>query len=295
MAERILICTSFSDGLSRFTDCVLELGAAGFKQVTFFHCIPLEATLVLPQGVDETRVEAARDHLRPALAHQSSTLAVNVIVEVGLPAERIQAIADKVKPDLIVVGTAQRTLLDEKLFGSTTAKLAQQVRVPLLILRPQMICVYTREELALRARHLLRALLIPFDGSPASQYLVNFMRQWLEPLPQVLVEQALLCWVTEASELSASKSKPEAKINPQLLEAAQSQLRAAGLQVSQTIRYGQSLSEIEAVAIEQSFSAIAIASSHFGKLLEWSIPSFAGELIRRSWHPIFYVPMYKPD
>jgi hypothetical protein len=45
-----------------------------------------------------------------------------------------------------------------------------------------------------------------------------------------------------------------------------------------------------AMAQEHDVSAIAIASSTLGKLIELSSPSFAGEILRRSWHPVVYFP-----
>jgi nucleotide-binding universal stress UspA family protein len=290
MAQRILICTNFLDGLARLIDHVQDLGAAGFKHIVFFHCIPLEAERDMPH-TEKVKVEAAHARLAPAFASSSAAVEVEVIVEVGLPAERIHATVKRFNSDLLVIGTAQRTLLDEKLFGSTTAKLAQQVDIPLLIFRPQLMRVFTREEVALRTQHLLKSVLIPFDGSPSSQYLVHFLGQWLAPLPQQLLEQAILCWVTKERSQGVVPIKPTLQLDPQVLEAARATLESAGLKVTSEIRYGDSLAEVEAVAVEQGTSAIAIASNHFGRLLEWSVPSFAGELIRRSWHPILFIPM----
>jgi nucleotide-binding universal stress UspA family protein len=292
MAQRILICTNFLDGLARLVDHVHDLGAAGFKQVVFLHCIPLDAERDVPHA-DKVKVEAAHARLAPALASRSTQMEVEVVVEAGLPAERIQATVKRFASELIIIGTAQRTLLDEKLFGSTTAKLAQQVDIPLLIFRPQLIRVFTKEELALRAQHLLKSVLVPFDGSAASQHLVRFLSQWLAPLPQELVEQALLCWVTKEHSQGVVQMKPTPQADLKVLETVSAALEAAGLKVTQAIRQGESLAEVEAVAVEQGTSAIAIASNHFGRLLEWSVPSFAGELVRRSWHPILFIPMGK--
>ena len=48
--------------------------------------------------------------------------------------------------------------------------------------------------------------------------------------------------------------------------------------------------ELERIALTFDISALAVSSRHFGKFWELSIPSLAGEIIRRSWHPVLFVP-----
>ncbi|MGB8702973.1 MAG: universal stress protein [Thermosynechococcaceae cyanobacterium] len=291
MVDRILICTNFSDGLYRFVRFTAELATSGFKQIVFLHCVPLNTEREIPHP-NTAQVEQSRDRLNAALRNVPLNVQVEVAVESGDAADCIKAVTQRFKPHLIVVGTACRTLLNEKLFGSTTVQLSQHLSIPLLILRPQLISVYTDEELALRARHLLHSLLIPYDGSPSSQYLVDFLGQWVSP-PQSLITHCTLCWVAEKVSLRESGPPHSPQLDAQQLDTAGLRLAQAGLEVSQAVRQGNPLTEIAEIATTNSVSAIAIASDHFGRLIEWSIPSFAGELIRQSWHPILYIPIRK--
>jgi nucleotide-binding universal stress UspA family protein len=291
MIRRLLISTSFADNLYRFAYCLPSFADAGFQAITFLHCIPLRVDHGIPHK-DEAKATAARDRLNAAILRYSPispiTLKVDIRIETGSPSDRVVAVAQEVQADLVTVGTAHRTLLDEKLFGSTTAKLAQALHCPLLILRPQLIAAYTLEELSLRARHLLSSLLISFDGSTSSQGLIRY----LEGLnaPQSLLDNCFLCWISEKVSGRGATLQQSHTRNQTLLDNAKEVLTARGMTVHTIQREGNPLMELEAIAAEEDISAIAIASEHFGKLSEWSVPSLAGELLRRSWHPIFYLP-----
>ena len=289
MIRHLLISTSLADSLHRFAYCLPSFVDAGFQSVTLLHCIPLRVDHGIPH-IDDTKVHAARDRLNAAITPRPAHLSVEIRIETGSPCDRIAAVAQEVQADLVLVGTAHRTLLDEKLFGSTTARLAQSLHCPLLIVRPQLIAAYTLEELKLRARHLLQSLLIPFDGSVSSQGLIHYLEGVIADQPQPLLESCVLCWVAEKVSGRGATLQSTHLPNETLLNAAQDKLMTHGVTVKTLRREGNPLTELEAIAAEENISAIAIASEHFGKLWEWSVPSLAGELLRRSWHPIFYLP-----
>jgi nucleotide-binding universal stress UspA family protein len=77
------------------------------------------------------------------------------------------------------------------------------------------------------------------------------------------------------------------------LSATQTQLESLDIQVSTQIAHGEPIQEILKAANELDVSAIACSSDSLGKLIEWSIPSCAGEILRRSWHPVLYFPPEK--
>jgi nucleotide-binding universal stress UspA family protein len=74
------------------------------------------------------------------------------------------------------------------------------------------------------------------------------------------------------------------------LEPIQAELEQLGLQVNTEVRLGNPYEEILDAALDFDISAIAIASDNLGKLFEFPARSFAGELMRRSWHPILFFP-----
>ncbi len=296
MFQRPLICTDFSDGLQRLVDFVPSLVAGGMSQIVFLHIVPLEEANI--PRVNAEQVDRAKARLSAALNHVPAGTEVKVEVESGRAIEAILKTVERYQSDVIILGTPSRTLLTEKLFGSTTMGLAQRTNIPLLILRPQLISTYTSEELNLRCRHLFRTLLLPFDNSNAAQYTVEKVKELAQkrPIQEVApqedrsLEKILLSWVVEEGGRSELSETEQQKIVCDTIEPVRDQLIAQGLTVNIEVRRGSPIVEVLSVAQESDVSAIALSSDNLGKLLEWSTPSFAGEIMRRSWHPVLYFP-----
>jgi len=62
--------------------------------------------------------------------------ALETVIETGDPAERIEAVAERERADLIVVGSRGRGLLRAAVLGSTSRKLAAGARRPVVIVGP---------------------------------------------------------------------------------------------------------------------------------------------------------------
>lgn len=287
MFQRPLICTSLTDGIQRLTSFVPSLAAGGMEQITFLHVVPLEGRSV-PKA-DEARLKQARAELAVAQTNLPAGVEVKVEVQAGLATEQILATAQAERSDLIILGTESRSLLTEKLFGSTAVSLCQSRRLPVLILRPQLISTYTLEELDLRCRHLFRYLLIPYDGSQTADYLLSQIQQRVTP--QSSLQECLLLRVIESNDrmdkIMRDSRTEAARVS---ITAAQTALEQLHLKVASRIEVGDRTQVTLRMAMDYDISAIAIATATFGKLAELSSPSFTGELLRRSWHPVLFFP-----
>lgn len=286
MFQKVLVCTDFTDGLQRLVHFVPQLAASGIQQITFLHVLPLDSDRSIPKP-DPEKERQARNRLTVDPA--AGGVEIRVEVQWGRPVDAILHFAQAGAADLILMGTPIRSLLAEKLFGSTLVSVCQRSAVPVMLFRPQLLSVYTNEELALRCKHLFRYLLAPYDSSRAAEYLVQQIRQRAQADGNVL-EQCLLTWaITEGGrrDLPKDYQVEEAKTR---LAAAKTTLESANLTVETQILRGEPIPEILLAAIDYDISAIAISSERFGKLSELSAPSFAGELLRRSGHPIIYFP-----
>ncbi|NJM95338.1 MAG: universal stress protein [Acaryochloridaceae cyanobacterium CSU_5_19] len=204
MFHRLLITTDFEDGLHRLVNFIPELALAGFQKIVFLHCVPLREGSI-PQ-VDEKKQAQAQAKLAPALQDIPEGVQVQVELLSSLSkASTAQTILDAVQQhqsDLVITGMPTHNLLDEKLFVSTTSKLAQKITVPLLILRPQLVSAYTVEELSLRCQHLFRYLLVPYDGSSSAEYVIQFIQAKMQNQMCQEMMTCLLCWVLEKTKTS---------------------------------------------------------------------------------------------
>lgn len=289
MFQRLLICTDLTDGLQRLVHFVPSLAASGIQQITFLHVLPIDSKVV--PRVDEDKIKQIHARLSVPEGEVPAGIELKVEVQSGRVAERILATAKANQSDLIMLGTESRSLLTEKLFGSTANALCHGNHIPILILRPQLLSTYTVEELDLRCRHLFRYLLIPYDGSKASQYLLSQVKHHAEHRPEDSLKNCLLLWVLEENDrlnqlLHESREREAAT----KLAAAKAELDQFNLTVTTQIVRGEPIPEVLKAAMDYDITAIAIASATMGKLAELSGPSFTGELLRRSWHPILFFP-----
>jgi nucleotide-binding universal stress UspA family protein len=289
MFQRCLVCTDFSDGLYRLAEFTSSLAAGGIKQLTFLHSVPLWEGGEIPR-IDDEAIEKARERFQALLKTLPDGVEVKIELPSGRPLDTIAKVAKANQPDIIITGMPIQSLLQEKLFGSTTTGLAKACNTPLLILRPQLISTYTREELALRCQHLFRCLLIPYNGSNSSKYLVQKVKESAQNRPDNSLKHCVLIWVVEEGGRRAVPKDYQLREAQEQLDSVKAELEQLGLNVDTEVRLGDSYTEILDAALEFDISAIAIASENVGKIVEFPVRSFAGELMRRSWHPILFFP-----
>jgi nucleotide-binding universal stress UspA family protein len=289
MFQHCLICTDFSDGLHRLTDFVPDLAKSGLKRLIFLHCISVwQGGRV--SGVSEDKIAAAKGRFDEALTSVPEGIEVKIEVVVGNPVEQIRQAIKSYQIDIVFVGTPIRSLLEEKMVGSTSAQLAKALSVPLMVMRPQLITTYTHEELALRCQHLWRYLLVPYNDSTAARYLVERIKEYATKQPEQCTKQCLLLWVVEdglRDKVIAQNRLQEAQ---KKLAAVKTELEAVGLQVNTEVRQGNPILEILDVALYFDITAIALGSDRQPDWLELAVHSFAKDLLRRSWFPVLYFP-----
>ncbi|HBB32307.1 MAG TPA: universal stress protein UspA-like protein [Cyanobacteria bacterium UBA8803] len=289
MFQSCLICTDFADGLYRFVEFVPSLAAGGIQQIVFCHSVPVWEEGEIPR-IDEDAIAAARARLSAGLKNIPDGIEVHIEVISGRPLDNIPKVAQQYQSDVILTGSTSRSFLQETLFGSTTVGLARAGMTPLLILRPQLISTYTREELDLRCQHLLRYVLIPYNGSKAAKYVVQRVKEYAQKSPAGSLQQCALLWIIEEGGRTAILKEQQRQAAQVELEQLKAELESLGLAVHTEVRQGNPHIQLLDAAMLLDISAIAISSDHLGTILEWPVGSFAGDLMRRCWHPVLFFP-----
>ena len=285
MFQSCLICTDFTDGLYRFIDCVPNLAQCGLKKIVFFHSVPLWEEGEVPR-IDDEKVEQAKERLQKAVDNAPTEVDVQVEVLSGKPLDTIPRVLKKHSIDVIMTGTPIRSLLQEKFFGSTSAGLAKVTSQPLNIIRPELVTTYTREELSLRCQHLWRYLLIPYNNSKTARYLIEEIKKHAQDRPENSLKQCMLMSVVDdcgRKSFLAEQRVEEANSN---LKAVKEELEALDIEVNTLVKVGNPLQEITTAALDFDISAIAIATDYRTNLLQWTVRSFANDVMRSSWFPV---------
>ncbi|MBD2103163.1 universal stress protein [Leptolyngbya sp. FACHB-261] len=286
MFQKLLIATELSDGLDRLAQLVPSLAAGGIRELVFVCAIPWQEGQI-PRP-DQARLAFAQSRLAVAQEKAPPDCKVHLVIETGKPVDLIARAATEHQSQAIMLGTPMRTLLEERLFGSTTIGLSQRLRLPLIVMRPHLLSAFTLEELDLRCRHLFRHLLIPFDGSPPSQSLVKQIAERLKSGGRGSVETCTLFRVVDSGGRRGVLPTDAIAQAEQSLAPVQAELETLGLQVRTDARQGNPVLEILKISQEQDISALAVSSSRAGTVWELSVQSVCGELLRRSWHPVIF-------
>ncbi|MBD1876508.1 universal stress protein [Nodosilinea sp. FACHB-131] len=289
MFQRALICTDFTDGIYRLAQFVPSLAAGGFKSLVFFHSVSVDSEREIPRNSPEL-LEKPRQRLQALLRDLPNDIDVTVEVQMGRASESILRLAKKHQSDVIFLGSPTRTLLEEKLFGSTTANLAEKTTIPVVILRPQLVSTYTTAELKLRCAHLFRYLLVPYNGTQGGKSLLKKIQQQVKNNPNSVLERVRLVWVVDENVRRELRGDNSLKQAEQELDQLQSELAALNLVVNTTVVEGSPLIEILKTAEMHDIGAIATCSSNLGGILKWSAPSLTREILRSSWHPVLFFP-----
>lgn len=288
MFRRALVCTDFTDGVYRLAQFVPSLAAGGFNQLVFCHHVSVEGDWEIPP-TDSDQVNQARQRLLDLLREVPEGIEATVEVMMGRPSDNILRLVEKYQSEIVFLGTPTRTLLEEKLFGSTTARLVERTPVPLMILRPQLVSTYTTKELDLRFRHLFDYLLIPYDGSPGGDYLLSQIKQILKQNPEAKLERCRLLWIIDEGVRSEIRNARFQQAEEQL-QQVQQELAQLNLVVNTSIIEGDPLQSILKAAETYDISAIATCTRGIGGFLKWSVPSLTREILRHSWHPVLFYP-----
>ena len=289
MFQKALISTDLEDGLYRLAYTIPSLAESGFKQITFFHNVPVETDRSVPR-VDEDEVAAAQASLKEEIQEVPDGVDVKVIVSGGRASNNILQQVEVTGCDVLFLGMPTRNILSEKLFGSTTMKLVERTPVPMMILRPQLVSTFTTAELSMRCRHLFQNLLIPYDGTAGSTEFLDTLKGQIQQSPPPANHQYWLLWVVDDNirrELQGDHPMEDAR---QRLEKVAEALRALKLNVKTLVVEGDPLTEILRAADRYDIGAIATSSRGIGGLLRWSVPSLTREILRHSWHPVLYFP-----
>lgn len=286
MFQRCLICTDFTDGLQKLIYFIPSLTKGGFKEIVFLHSVSWEEGEI--SRLNEDKINEVKEKLSPALENIPPNVKVTVEVTTGEPLDNIPKIVQKYSIDVIITATTLRSSFQEKIFGSTTMGLTKSVDVPLMIFRPQLISVYTEEELNLRCQHLTRSILIPCDDREITQYLLAKIKDYAAKQSENSLSKCILVWVIEDTSRSDILQKHHLQEAQTKLNQVKTDLETLGLEVETLVKTGQPLTEILQVAYDYDISAIAVAVDAQQNLLQWTVPNFSKEVLHRSWFPLIF-------
>lgn len=138
--QNILLPTDFGDAAARAADLAVSLARTCDGTITLLHVYELPPVygygeaLAWPTG-DFAR-EAQRSLDAAVVRLKERYPRVQGLLETGRPSERIAAVVEARKPDLVVMGTHGRRGLAHAFLGSVAEKVVRRSVVPVLTVGP---------------------------------------------------------------------------------------------------------------------------------------------------------------
>lgn len=135
--SRILVPVDFSEASELALSHACSLALAHGAAITLSHVgEPLHPdwffdTTILQRDI----IETAEKHLQELVEKYGSGLQAKTEMRFGHPVEAIVLAAQKMKADVIVIGTHGRTGMKHALLGSVAERVARQAPCPVLIIR----------------------------------------------------------------------------------------------------------------------------------------------------------------
>jgi nucleotide-binding universal stress UspA family protein len=287
MFQNALVCTDLIDGLQRFVEFIPQLASLGLRRIVFFHHVAISEAGQVPK-IDTEKLERTRIRLAPALQRVPPGVEVKIEVQSESFRESILKLIERYEIEVILASSPPQTSLETTIFGSKTLDISKATLIPLLIFRPQLISSLTQEELNLRSQHLWQELLIPYNDGPSARYLVQQLKQAIAAHPNDSLKRAGLLWVVEPNPRQADVTTYRVQEAQKRLEEVRAELANFIPEVWAEVRLGEPLLEILEVLLYGNTSAIAIANAARNIFLEWTVPSFAQEILSHSWFPVLY-------
>ncbi len=154
MFRKILYPTDFSASAEEALEYVKKLKEAGTEEVILLHVYDerdvdvqweVEAQIHPEEPLEKSRHDVLKrmlengfdrlKELEKEITHFS--FKTELIVEVGIPYQKIIQAADNLHVSLIVMGSHGEHGFVEKLFGSTTGRVLAHGNVPVLVVKPK--------------------------------------------------------------------------------------------------------------------------------------------------------------
>ncbi len=177
---RILVPLDISDIANVVLRVVKKIALAHRGEVVLFHAvspaiyIPYPESLTVDvidlkvmQEIEQKKREEAEEKLR-GFVDFLKPVDARVVVEVGDPRDLILEMEDREDPDLVVMGSHKKGLVEKILIGSTTEKVVKHSFRPILVVKGS--------EPTFEGR-----VLIAYDFSKTSERTVEFALNFLKP------------------------------------------------------------------------------------------------------------------
>jgi nucleotide-binding universal stress UspA family protein len=264
------------------------LAKALWAEMVLMHVLPTNGTRLSVLNSSEPR--QAQEYLEGIAARlRGTSVAIEVVVSQGSPADTIVAEAHSRGADLIVMTTHGRNALGRQMIGSVTERVLTRAPMPLVAIRPTEF----------RMQHP-RLILVPVDGSPGSLVALGtasrlalaahaavVLLRVVVPLPLWIYDPTLGLNTGPLIDPRWDEDR-RASAEAYVRQVAQS-LAESGIEVGADALLGEVAPTIAEYADQEAVDLIVIATHAHRGAVRVVLGSVADQLIRMAQQPVLLV------
>jgi len=286
---KVLVPVDFSDITNAVLRVVKRIVQAHGGEVVLFHAVSPAIYIPYPeslsvdvidvkilQEIEENKKREAREKLE-GLVDFLKPLKVKTIVDVGDPRDLILEAEERENPDLVVIGSHRKGLVEKILIGSTAEKVVKHTLKPVLVVKGF-------------EPSFTKKVLIAYDFSKTAEGAVEFAIKFLKPFKvkvEILhIEEPIdLPLVEKIGKAIYEKYSEEKK---KYLEKVKERFREAGFEVSTEFVGGRDPAEgiVKHIRRDKDVEMLIMGSRGLSGLKRILLGSTSTEVFRKVEIPI---------
>lgn len=291
LITRILFATDFSACADRAMEYAVALAAAWKADLCVMTVLELYPGMDPDYAVNKMYL----DHLRAESAGRLQAIqdrvtaagqAVTTRIEVGIPSQAVQTVAEEIGADLLVVGTHGRTGLDHVLVGSTAERVVRMASCPVLAVKA--------DKGGTRAATVgaVKRIVVPVDLSGCSLDALEYAARFAERIGAsltVLHAMEPVAYGLDFSLSHAQEWKRQREYLEERLTALTTCLTAHGIRADYVLRPGLPADSIASYVTNQGFDLMIMGTHGRRGLSHVLVGSIAGAMLRHAPCPVLTI------
>ncbi|GAB1722066.1 MAG: hypothetical protein GDA65_11325 [Nitrospira sp. CR1.1] len=294
LMKQVLFATDFSACADRAMGYALALAGAWKAELAVVTVLELYPGMdpdytVNKMYLDHLRAEANRHLVAVQARAKAAGQPITTRIEVGIPSQALQTVAQTINADLLVVGTHGRTGLDHVLIGSTAERVVRVSPCPVLAVKAD------KDGAGAVATTAIKRIVVPIDLSTCSLDALEYAVQFAKPLGAALtilhamepVAYGLDFSLSHAKEWKEQRDYLEKRLN--LLSAC---VTAHGIQADHVLKPGLPADSIASYATQQGFDLMIMGTHGRRGISHVLLGSIAGAMLRHAPCPVLTVRQF---
>ena len=262
LITRILFATDFSACADRAMGYAVRLAAAWEAELCVMTVLELYPGMdpdytVNKMFLDHARTEATRQLDAVQARLEGDGQAVTTRIEIGIPSQAIQAVAQTTTADLLVVGTHGRTGLDHVLIGSTAERVVRITPCPVLTVKADKDGAGTET-----IEHIKR-IVVPIDLSSCSLDALEYATQFAKHIgASVTILHAMepVAYGLDFSLSHATEGKRQREYMEERLTVLTACLTSAGVKADHVLKPGMPVDSITSYVTQHRYDLMIMGT-----------------------------------